>query len=315
MRVHLIEPIGITNHELKLFENKLNKLGLDLFYWTDRKEDTESLINRCKEADIIIVSNIKISAEVINACPNLKLISVAFTGIDHIDLNACKHNSITICNAAGYATKAVAELTINLIISLFRKTIENHNKTINKQDREGFVGNELSGKTIGIIGAGAIGQAVAKICNVAFNCNVQYYNRSEKNIKYGKQVDLDTLLTTSDIISLHIPYTKETDGLISKTNIDKIKSTAILINTARGPIIDYYALADSLNKNKIAGAAVDVYEYEPPLNNNHPLLNTKNIILLPHIAYATHESFKLRANIVFKNIIQWKQGKIQNQQL
>lgn len=315
MRVHLIEPIGITDSELKTFENKLNKIGLDLFYWNDRKEDTKTLINRCKDADIIIVSNIPISADIINACPHLKLISVAFTGIDHIDLKACEEKSVTICNAAGYSTKAVAELTINLMISIYRKIIDNHNKTINNLDRNSFVGNELSGKTIGLIGAGAIGQKVAKICNVAFDCKVLYYNRSKKDVIYGKQVDLDTLLKKSDVVSLHLPYNEETKGLLSKTNIEKMKPTSILINTARGPIVDYFALSKILNENKIAGAAVDVYEYEPPLKNNHPLLKTKNIILLPHIAYATKESFKLRANIVFENIIKWKNGEIQNRQL
>ncbi|PLX19311.1 MAG: hypothetical protein C0597_05330 [Marinilabiliales bacterium] len=138
------------------------------------------------------------------------------------------------------------------------------------------------------------------------------YNRKPKNIPNVEFCSLDYLLKNSDIVSLHIPLTYETKNLISKEKIDLLKKTAIIVNTARGPIVDYHALTDALKNEQISGAAIDVYEKEPPLDKSHPLFEAPNLILLPHIGYATEEAIELRGKIVVKNIHQWLNGNPQN---
>jgi D-3-phosphoglycerate dehydrogenase len=173
------------------------------------------------------------------------------------------------------------------------------------------LGSELHGKTFGIIGTGQIGSQVARLAN-AFGCKVLAFNRSKKAISNVEFSNLDYLLKNSDIVSLHVPLTKETRHLLGEREMNLMKNTAILINTARGPVVDYHALATALKNNNIAGAAIDVYEKEPPLDKNHPLLEAPNTILFPHIGYATKEAIQLRGKIVIDNIFQWLAGKPQN---
>jgi phosphoglycerate dehydrogenase-like enzyme len=169
----------------------------------------------------------------------------------------------------------------------------------------------LYGKTFGIIGYGQIGTKVAKLAS-AFGCKVLAYNRTKKQDEIAQIVDLNTLLKQSDIISLHIPLNPETKKLIGEKELSQLKSTAILINTARGQVVDYNALYKALMDNKLAGAALDVYEKEPPLDKNYPLFELPNVLLLPHIGYATNEAIENRGKIVFDNIRNWMKGKPQN---
>jgi len=314
MRIHLIEPLNVDQHFLSKFIEEAENAGFEFHQWRDRKEDTQTLIERCKDADVVIFSNISFTAEVIDACPKLKMLSVAFTGVDHVDMKACRERDILVSNAAGYSTQSVAELTIGLMIGAFRNMVSNEAKTRNLKGRDGYVGNELSGKTVGIIGMGAIGSAVGKICSVAFGCRVLYYNRSPKKLDFGNQVPLNDLLKASDIVSLHVPLNDESRGMIGEEELAQMKSTAVIINTARGPVVETQALVQALRRQSIAAAAIDMYEQEPPLPADHPFLSCPNIMLMPHIAYATQEAFRLRAEIVFKNILQWKVGKPQNVQ-
>ncbi|MPN05242.1 Hydroxypyruvate reductase [bioreactor metagenome] len=177
--------------------------------------------------------------------------------------------------------------------------------------KDGLVGFELEGKTFGVIGLGAIGTRVAKIAQ-AFGCNVIAYSRSFKRIDGVMFTELDTLLETSDIVSLHVPLNDKTRCLINKEKLALMKPNAILINTARGPVIDSDALAEALREGRIAGAGVDVFEIEPPLNPAHPLLNASNVIATPHIAFATKEALVKRAVIVFDNVAKWLAGAPQN---
>ncbi|MDA3865653.1 MAG: NAD(P)-dependent oxidoreductase [Salinivirgaceae bacterium] len=314
MNIHLIEPLSVEQKIIDQNEHMLNENGLTLKQWRDRKEDTNSLIERCKDADVVILTNIALNAEVINACPNLKMISVAFTGVDHIDMDACREKGIVVSNAAGYSTHSVAELTIGLMFSALRNMMKNETKTRNLRGRDGYTGALLRGKTVGIVGAGAIGQEVGRICKVAFNCNVLYYNRSKKPTDSGTLVPLNELLKRSDIVTLHLPLNSESKGLIGEEQLALMEPSSILINTARGPVVDTNALVQALKKDSIGHAAIDMYEQEPPLPENHPLLSTPNTTLMPHIAYATHEAFVLRAEIVFENILKWKHGTPQNVQ-
>jgi len=304
MKVTFVEPIGLSSQELDEIKDKYETSGNEIVIYKDRKEDEETLIERAKDADIMIVSNIKISRNVLEKCTNLKMISVAFTGVDHIDMDYCREHDIVVCNAAGFSNDSVAELTINMILSVYRNTVKADAITRNGGDMKGFLGTELSGKTIGIIGCGKIGTRVAQICQ-AFNCKVLAYNRNPKDIHGVKFTSKEELLKQSDIISLHTPLTDESRNIIGKEEFELMKESAILINTARGPVVNSQDLFDALNSGKIAGAATDVYDCEPPLKEDNILLKAPNLIMLPHIAYATKEAFKKRASIVCENIHYW----------
>lgn len=314
MKIISVEPLGIRDEQYLEIQKEFEKSGHSFFMYPDRKEENAELIRRASDADVMVVSNIPVDKEVIQNLNKLKLLSVAFTGVDHIDLHACKQKNITVCNAAGYSTIAVSELTIALIIDVLRKITEHDPKTRQSLTRQGFLGHEMYGKTAGIIGTGAIGSRTARILNY-MGANVIAYSRTEKkDLKEAgiKYVSKQQLLKTSDIISLHLPSSNETYHLISAEELDMVKETAVLINTARGPIVDYHALSNALQQKKLAGAGIDVYEKEPPLKPNHPLFSAPNTVLLPHIAYATHEAMKLRAEITRQNILDWLNGNPKN---
>ncbi|MFA9371514.1 MAG: NAD(P)-dependent oxidoreductase [Labilibaculum antarcticum] len=311
MKFSILEPIGITASKYEQLKQEFEALGHELIFFTDRNEDEKELIKRAKGADAIIVSNIPITKTFLDACPNLSMISVAFTGVDHIDMETCRERKILVSNAAGFSTESVAELTIGMILSVYRKIVSGDSITRFGGDRAGFLGSELNGKTIGIVGAGAIGLRVAEIAKV-FNCRVIAFNRSEKSVEGIEFVSMDVLLKEADVVSLHVPLTADTKGLFGREEFKKMKPSAILINTARGPVVDNAALCEALQNAEIAGAAVDVYEKEPPLDKEHILFTAPNLIMLPHLAFATHESFNKRVDIVMENIRLWLSGKPRN---
>jgi len=311
MKFSILEPIGITDCKFRQLKLEFEALGHELIFFTDRNEDEKELIQRAEGADVIIVSNIPITKTFLDACPDLSMISLAFTGVDHIDMETCREKNILVSNAAGFSTESVAELTIGMILSICRKIVSGDSITRFGGHRAGFLGSELNGKTIGIVGAGAIGLRVAEIAKV-FNCRVIAFSRSEKSIEGVKFVSLDTLVKEADIVSLHVPLTTDTNGLLGRKEFKKMKSSAILINTARGQVVDSTALCEALENGEIAGAAVDVYEKEPPLGKEHILFTAPNLIMLPHLAFATNESFNKRVDIVMENIRLWLSGKPRN---
>jgi D-3-phosphoglycerate dehydrogenase len=314
MKIVVLEPLLIDDKKISAIEQFLGDTGHELVYHKNKPQSEKEIIERGKEADVIIVANLPITKGIITKFKKLKMISVAFTGTDHIDLEACNKKSITVCNAAGYSTTAVAELTIGLIIDVYRKITELHSSTKKGGDKLGFLGAELAGKTAGVIGLGKIGFRVARLLK-AFGCDVIIHNRSNsENVKKFNVSNkpLDFLLKKSDIVSIHVPLTSETKHLIGKKEIELMKENAILVNTARGPIVDYEGLANALENGKIAGAGIDVYEKEPPIETSHPILNAPNVVTLPHIGYATKEAIDVRADIVFENILLWEQGQPQN---
>ncbi|MDM8161076.1 NAD(P)-dependent oxidoreductase [Labilibaculum sp. K2S] len=311
MKFSILEPIGITAFKYEQLKQEFAVLGHELIFFTDRNENELELIKRAEGADAVVVSNIPITKAFLDACPNLSMISVAFTGVDHIDMETCRERNILVSNAAGFSTESVAELTIGMILSVYRKVVSGDSITRFGGDRAGFLGTELNGKTIGIVGVGAIGLRVAEIAKV-FNCRVIAYNRSKKTVEGVEFVDMATLLKESDVVSLHVPLTNETKGFIGKEEFKQMKTSAILINTARGPVVNSDALCEALENGEIAGAAVDVYEKEPPLDKEHILFTAPNLIMLPHLAFATNESFSKRVDIVMENIRLWLQGKPRN---
>jgi D-3-phosphoglycerate dehydrogenase len=311
MRIVQVEPIGIKKENQEKLKKEFAANGHEIVFFSEKPETEEEITQRATHADVIVVSNLPLNKKILSACNKLKMISVAFAGVDHIDMDYCRKNQIMVCNAADYSIHSVAELAMGLIISLMRKFRWAENQLINEKDREGFLGTELFGKTIGIIGLGRIGQKVAEF-GKAFGCEVLAYNRTHKNIPGVEIVSLERLLEESDIVTVHVPLTKETRHLLGEEEIARMKSTSILINTARGPVVDYNALAQALNEEKIAGAGIDVYEKEPPIEKSHPLINSKNTILLPHIGFATKEAIDKRSDIVIDNIYSWLKGNPRN---
>lgn len=311
MKIVLVEPIGINPKEIIQIESDFKALDHEFVSYDTRPSDDKEILTRIAHSDAIIVSNLPISENIIQSCKNLKMISVAFAGVDHIPVELCSQKNILVSNAAGYSNHAVAELTIGSAINLLRKINWADNQTRNGLDREGFFGTELYGKTFGIIGLGQIGQEVAHLAN-AFGCKILAYNRTSKNVSNVEFCSLEYLLKESDIVSLHVALTPETQHLIDENQLQLMKSNAILINTARGIVVNNKALRLALKNNIIAGAAIDIYEKEPPLDKDYILFDAPNTLLLPHIAYATNEAIKLRGNIVIDNIKKWLNGKPQN---
>ena len=306
MKIVLIESLGITEEKLRPHVENLTSKGHEFISY-ERDLDSEKQIQRLKDADVLMIANMPLKEEVVKACQQLKFINVAFTGVDHIPVALAQETGIAVSNASGYSNDSVAELVLGLTLSLLRKIPQ-----VDPLTRSGgvvgtLVGNELRGKTVGIIGTGAIGSRTAELFN-AFGTKVLGYDPQEKDLPNVTQVSLDELLEASDIISLHCPLIDSTRGLIDQAAIAKMKDGVIFINAARGPIIDSQALADALHSGKIAAAGIDVYEMEPPIPSEHPLLNAPNTILAPHIAYLSEESMEKRAKIVFDSLDSWLEG-------
>ena len=314
MKIVVMEPLGVALKKINALAAALQAAGHEFVYYTSKEAQQDKLLERVQDADIIMLANQPLSAEIINACPKLKMLSVAFTGVDHVALDACRARNILVCNAAGYSTNAVAELTFGLAISVIRNIVPCDARCRKEGTKDGLVGFELFGKTFGVVGTGAIGARVAKIA-AAFGCKVLAYSRTAKQelVDAGVQyVSLDELLAQSDFVSLHVPLTDATRGLINADAIAKMKQGAVLLNTARGPVVDSAALAEALNAGKLAGAGIDVFEGEPPIAEDHPLCSAKNTVLTPHVAFASREALETRADIVFANIEKWLNGAPQN---
>lgn len=308
MNIVLLESLGVPEEVLNACAKPLVDAG-HTFKAYPKDTDPKVQIERAKEADVIMIANMPLSGEVISACPNLKYIDVAFTGVDHVDLDAARAKGVKVSNAAGYSNEAVAELTLCMMLALLRNVPQVEARCRAGQTKDGLVGVELMGKTVGIVGVGAIGTRTAELCH-AFGCKVLGNKRHVRGDEpdYIEFVSLEELLSRSDIVSLHCPLNEDSRGMINKDTIAKMKPGALLINAARGPVVDSQALADALNNGDLGGAGIDVFETEPPLNLNHPLLHSKNTIVTPHVAFASAESMETRCKIVFDNIAQWMDG-------
>lgn len=304
MNIVCVEPLGISREHFEILKQEFSVQGHSFSYYMNRNEDAAVLVERMRDAHVAVISNIKLPAEVLQQCPNLKYLSVAFTGLDHIDLTYCRDHAIEVQNAAGYSTVAVSELAVGLMLDVLRH-ITAFDGIIRQGGSRGlFLGRELHGKTVGVVGTGAIGTATIRLL-LAFGCRIIAYSRTRRpevealGVRY---TDLDNLMRESDIVTLHVPLNDTTHHLVSREEIALMKSSAILVNTARGNVVDIPALAEALREGRIAGAGIDVYEGEPPLPSDHPLLQVPNCVCAPHIAYASREAFDIRADIVFDHV-------------
>lgn len=299
MKIVFLESLGLSVERIEDECKTLEALGHEVVIYADRCPEKNA--ERAADADIVVESNMPLHKDFFDACPNLKMLSIAFTGLDHIDLNECERRGIIVKNAAGYSTEAVAEEAICMMIGLYRHVIENDRITRSCTGVPMSPGREIAGKTIGVIGLGAIGQRTAKLAQ-AFGCNVIAWNRTPRIVDGVTIVDKETLFKEADIVTIHIALNDETRDFVTAKELALMKRSSIIVNAARGPVVNAQDLSDALKEGRVSGAALDVYDVEPPLDSNNPILDAPNTILLPHIGFATKEAFELRLGIVVNNV-------------
>jgi glycerate dehydrogenase len=298
---------GYTLNPGDLNWDALNKLGDVTLY--DRTPYAESA-ERCKGAAIVLTNKAPLDEAILNQLPDLKYIGVLATGYNIINTEVCKQKGIVVSNVPGYGTGAVAQFVFALLLELCLH-VQKHSDAVMDGRWSKSVDfcfwdyplTELAGKTLGIIGFGTIGQKVADIAT-AFDMNIIATGRRQTDQSHRKNfkwVNLDELLQQSDVVSIHCPLTPETQGLINAENLGKMKPSAFLINTSRGPIINDADLAHALNSNIIAGAGIDVLSKEPPPADN-PIFAAKNCIITPHIAWAAKEARARLMGTVISNL-------------
>ncbi len=274
----------------------------------------EGLCGVVKKADAILLNRVNITAKVMDSAPNLKYIGLLATGYNNVDVEAASKRGITVTNIPGYSTNAVATHTMGFIMALALSLVKYNDHVKNGGwsfapgcDCFPFKMQELEGKTLGLFGFGNIAQRVAQMAQV-FGMRVIYYSRTPKAYEGALQVDFDTLLKESDFLSLHAPLTNQTEKTFNKEAFSKMKPTSYFINTARGGIVDEPALAEALNENIIAGAAVDVTANEP-LTESYPLFSAKNCIYTPHVAWGAYETRQRLINLAYDNLKGFCDGK------
>lgn len=313
MNMKIVVLDGYTTNPGDLSWDKLTELGDVKIY--DRTP-VELTAERIGDAEIILTNKAPVSRETIEKCSNIKYIGVLATGYNIVDTTAAKEKNIIVSNIPTYGTAAVGQYTIALLLEVCHH-IGEHNKAVKNGDwsnsKDWSFWNypliELAGKSIGIIGYGRIGQKTGQIAQalgmkVLANANHPNPALENENCKY---VDLDTLIKTSDVIALHCPLTPETQGIINKESISKMKDKVIIINTSRGPLIVEEDLRDALNSGKVAAAACDVVSTEP-IKKDNPLLNAKNMIITPHIAWAPIESRRRLMDFTIENLVKFLEG-------
>ena len=323
----------VTSLQKEYLTSKLSK-SFDLSFFRDTLN--EQNVTKVKNAEFLgIFISSQINKKILDELPNLKLISTMSTGFDHIDLAETKKRGVVVANVPFYGENTVAEHTFALLLCISRKIIESNAKAKRGNfDPKGLMGFDLKGKTIGIIGTGSIGKNVVKIaCGfsmkvLAFDLNKDLSLEKDYGVKY---VTIDELFKNSDIITLHVPYNKNTHHLINKSNINLLKKGAVIINTARGGLIETEALYEALTSGHIKAAGLDVLEEEGFLKEeaellcfdssncnlktvvaNHILINHPNVIVTPHSAFNSKEAIKRILDTTIKNIVGFRLNKIQN---
>lgn len=307
-KIVIMESLGISAEELAARKAPFEAQG-HVFVDYPKTTDPAKLIEEAKDADAMILANMPMPADVLRKCDKLKFIDVAFTGVDHVGLDAAKEKNIAVSNASGYSNEAVSELVIGTTLSLARNLRSVEDRCREGKDKTDLVGWEIKGKTVGIIGLGKIGTRTAELFH-AFGATVLAQSRTHHDgiAEYIEQVTQEELLRRSDIVVLHCPLNDSTRGMINAEKLAMMKPTALLVNVARGPVVVEKDLAAALENGVIAGAAIDVFDKEPPLDTASPILHAPNCLVTPHVAFATQQSMSLRAEIVFDNLAKWMEG-------
>ena len=314
MKIVFLDVASITLNDDMNF-SKIEALGELKCYSNSNKSET---LTRAVDAETVIVNKVLMTKDVIEQLPNLKHIAVIATGYNNVDLAAAKETGITVTNVAGYAKYSVPQHAFTLILNLATRVPQYCNDIMVGEWQKSpaftllkYPTFELRGKILGIIGFGSIGRNVARIAK-AFDMNVMIYDIVDIKDPEYRISPLDEVLSQADIITLHCPLTPQTENIIDAQALKKMKKTAILINTARGGVVDEEALAQALKRGEIGGAGIDVLTKEPP-PKNHPLLqNIKNLILTPHSAWSTHEARQNLIDEVAENIQAFIEGRKRN---
>ncbi len=300
---------GYTENPGDLSWDALGALGELTVYDRTSLTDENEAIERIGDAEVVFTNKTPITKKVIDACPTMKFISVLATGYNVVDYQYAKEKGIPVTNVPTYGTASVGQFAIALLLEICHH-IGHHNDSVHAGEWESSADFcywhypliELDGKTMGIIGFGRIGQTTGKIAK-ALGMKVLAYDNypNDRGREIAEYVDLDTLLTTSDVIALHCPLFPDTQGIINKDSIAKMKDGVILLNNSRGPLVVEQDLADALNCGKVAAAGVDVVSTEP-IKGDNPLLKAKNCIITPHISWAPKESRQRIMDCAVENV-------------
>ena len=281
--------------------------------------DPEEVIRRIGDAEIVLTNKTPVGRVIFERCPNMKLLSVVATGYNVVDTQAAKEHGVAVCNVPAYGTEMVAQFAIGLLLEICHH-VQLHNESVHAGEWERCPNFcywkspilELAGKTMGIVGFGRIGRAVGRTARaLGMRVIATGSRKCPEGEAIAEYVDLDTVLRESDVISLHCPQFPETEKLINRDTIARMKDGAILINNSRGGLIDEQAVADALNSGKLYAAAVDVVTQEPIVGTN-PLLTAKNCIITPHISWAATECRRRIVDITAENIRCFFAGDPQN---
>lgn len=312
MKITVLDKCTVTNGDVSLAP--LEALGEVKYFDTVAPEDIPSAIG---DSEAVIVNKAKITAEIMDACPSLKFVGLFATGYNNIDVVAAKERGVAVCNVPGYSTDSVAQLTFAFILR-FATSIDKYSASTAKGDWANsktfsylsFPISELAGKTLGIFGLGDIGKAVARI-GIAFGMNIIAVSRRRMYVEGVEFVTKEELFRRSDYLTLHCPLTEQTRGLVNRETLALMKSSAVLINTSRGGVVEEEPLREALNSGKIRGAGIDVLDTEP-MTPGHPYLDTKNICITPHVAWGSLEARTRLIGMVAENIKAWERGEILN---
>lgn len=315
MRVVLLEPLGVSDKVIDGLARPIRERGHEFVAYSERTTSPRELARRSQGADVVMIANTPYPAQVVDESDALKMVAVAFTGIDHVGLDACKRRGITVCNCAGYSDTSVAELVVGLTIDVLRKVAQADAATRGGGTSAGLVGREICGRTVGIVGTGRIGTQVGRLFG-AFGAHVLGYARHENPQATAAGIAfcprLDTLLEKSDIVTLHLPLNDATRKSFGAAQFARMREGSVFINCARGAIVDNDALAAALESGHLAGAGIDVYDMEPPLPETYALVGARNVVLTPHVGFLTEEAMERRARIEFDNVVAWLDGSSRN---
>jgi D-3-phosphoglycerate dehydrogenase len=284
-------------------EEALSILEANAQVFTGYDAETLSAVLACEEIHAIITRGKgQINQTLLDACPKLEVAARCGVGLDNVDVTGATARNVMVINAPGSNAATIAEHTLSLMLMLMRNMYTSVAEV--KQDnwnwRDGYTGDELTGKTLGILGMGNIGKRVARLAT-AFGMNVIYWSRSVQDVPYA-HLNMDEVLRQSDVLSLHLPYTKETGTLISSVQLALMKPGAQLINTARGQLIDHEALLAALNSGKLSGFAADVLPEEPPVKG-FPVVHHPNALVTPHSGSLTASTFRKMCMLTVQNVI------------
>ena len=310
MKIVVVDHVYLEDEHVK----KLRSLG-NLKIFKNPPKTSEELKERVKTADIVIVGWSHLTKSIIDSAKKLKMVSIWATTCHYADLKAATKRGIVVTHVPGYATEAVAEYAIALLLAAVRKLpLADVHVRKGDFDWRSFGGRELAGKTLGVIGTGAIGSRVAEIAR-AFGMEIlghdKYPNPKRAEEIGMKYVDLPTLLKESDVITLHVTLTPETEKLLGKKEIATMKNGAVIINTSQGKVIDEKAMIDALKSGKLSYAGLDVFSEEPPRKSNL-LFKLDNTVLSPHVGFHTFEAAKRCTNICIDNVVKFLEGHPQN---